>query len=153
MTKNEREQFKAEFIVSDCPSLNEFCRQKGVSIHAVKDYCAKEKWMEQKNEHLRAIAEEVKKQDFENRTKEAVRNIEIRQNDTLNATQKAKDLFYTLIIQPNLEAKDLNALASALYRINEIEATILNGNKASKEQRDALDKLCDAIRGASQSDE
>ena len=148
MTKNEREQFKAEFIVSDCPSLNEFCRQKGVSIHAVKDYCAKEKWMEQKNEHLRAIAEEIKKQDIENRTKEAVRNIEIRQNDTLNATERAKDLFYKLISQPNLEAKDLNALASALYRINEIEATILNGNKANKEQKDALNQLCETILGA-----
>lgn len=148
MTKTEREQFKAEFIISDCPTIKEFCRIKGVNYNAVRDACAKEKWLEQKNEHLRKITEETLKQDEENRTKEAIRNIEIRQNDTLNATQKAKDLFYKLITQPNLEAKDLNALASALYRINEIEATILNGNKVNKEQNDALNQLCEAIRGA-----
>lgn len=148
MTKNEREQFKAEFIISDCTSIKEFCRSKGVNWQGIKNYCAKEKWIEQKNEHLRTVSEQVTNTDRENRTKEAIRNIEIRQNDTLNATQKAKDLFYKLINQPNLEAKDLNALASALYRINEIEATILNGNKASKEQKDALNQLCETILGA-----
>lgn len=148
MTKNEREQFKAEFIVSDCTSIREFCRSKGINWQSIKNYCAKEKWIEQKNEHIRTVSEQVMNADLENRTKEAVRNIEIRQNDTLNATQRAKDLFYKLITQPNLEAKDLNALASALYRINEIEATILNGNKVNKEQKDALDQLCEAIRGA-----
>ena len=148
MTKNEREQFKAEFIVSDCTSIKEFCKIKGINWQNIKNYCAKEKWIEQKNEHIRTVSEQVMNADLENRTKEAVRNIEIRQNDTLNATQKAKDLFYKLISQPNLEAKDLNALASALYRINEIEATILNGNKVNKEQKDALNQLCEAIRGA-----
>lgn len=42
MTKNEREQFKAEFIVSDCTSIREFCRSKGINWQSIKNYCAKE---------------------------------------------------------------------------------------------------------------
>lgn len=153
MTKTERELFKAEFITSDCPSLNEFCRQKGVSIHAVKDYCAKEKWVEQKNEHLRAIAEEVKRRDVENRTKEAIRNIEIRQNETLNTTELIKALIFKMLNNPNVDEKGVNALASSLYRVNEIETTILSGDKTKQHQNDALNQLCETILGATKDEQ
>lgn len=149
MTKNEREQFKAEFITSDCQSITEFCKKKGVSIHAVKDFCGKEKWLEQKAEHQRNITEEIKRRDTENRTKEAVRNIEIRQNETLNTTELIKTLIFKMLNNPNLEEKGINALASALYRINEIEGTILSGDKAQRHQNDALNQLCDTILKAS----
>lgn len=153
MTKTEREKFKAEFIISDCPTIKEFCRIKGVNYNAVRDACAKEKWLEQKNEHLRNITEETLKRDEENRTKEAVRNIEIRQNETLNTTELIKALIFKMLNNPNVDEKGVNALASSLYRVNEIETTILSGDKTKQHQNDALNQLCETILGATKDEQ
>lgn len=153
MTKTEREKFKAEFIISDCPSIREFCRSKGINWQSIKNYCAKEKWIEQKNEHVRKVSEQVMNEDRENRTKEAIRNIEIRQNETLNTTELIKALIFKMLNNPNVDEKGVNALASSLYRVNEIETTILSGDKTKQHQNDALNQLCETILGATKDEQ
>lgn len=72
------------------------------------------------------------------RVEDALRDAIARQNATLKATALVRDKALKLLGAAR-SAKEVNAIASALYRINEIERGLLNYDKGSGE--DAKSRL------------
>lgn len=69
------------------------------------------------------------------RVEDALRDITTRQNKTLDVISKIRDKAEKIITSGNVSAKEINALASAMFRVNEIEKGILfdqDGNTDNK---------------------
>lgn len=123
MTKAERETLKAEYITGDYRTLKEFAEKKGLCYQDIRNFAAKEKWTAAKVEHSKQIANDILTGDQEKRTEEGLRNLEQRQDKNLELISSIKSQIAMKIAKA--DAKELNALSSALYRCAEIESNIL----------------------------
>ncbi|MGN0743890.1 MAG: hypothetical protein ACI4MZ_01260 [Christensenellales bacterium] len=149
MTKAEREALKAEFVVGDYRTIKEFCEKKGIAYNGtLRAIAGQEHWLKDKNEHSRQIQGRIIAEAQEKRIEEGIRDATKRQNDTLEATNKIREVAFRLMSRSNVTAKEINSLASALYRCNEIESNLLNYNKGSSaDAKDRLSEVVSAIKG------
>lgn len=123
MTKAERETLKAEYITGDYRTLKEFAEAKGVCYQDIRNFAAKEKWTAAKVEHSKQIADDIITGDKEKKTQDGIDNLQERNNKSLELAKALKSAITSRI--ETADAKDLNALCSALYRLAEIESNIL----------------------------
>lgn len=123
MTKAERETLKAEYITGDYRTLKEFAEKKGLCYQDVKNYAYIEKWNAAKVEHNKRVADEILTASKEKCIEEGLRNLEQRQDKNLELISDIKSQIAKKIAKA--DAKELNALSSALYRCAEIESNIL----------------------------
>ena len=139
MTKAEREALKAEFITGDYRTIKEFAEAKGIEYNSTfRKMASLERWTKDKNEHLEQIYKKTVKKHEQKRVEDALRDATVRQNKTLEATALVRDKALKLLGTAK-SVKEVNAIASALYRINEIERGLLNYDKGSGE--DAKSRL------------
>lgn len=150
MTKAERETLKAEFITGDYRTLKEFAEAKGLSYQDVKNYAFKEKWNEAKVEHNKRIADEIITASEKKKAQDGLEQLEERNSTSLEAAKRLKTALLLKIEEA--DAKELNALCSALYRIVEVETNLLATDKSKSEQQQALDELTNAILSAANDD-
>lgn len=123
MTKAERETLKAEYITGDYRTLKEFAEKKGLSYQLIKNYAMQDKWTPAKIEHSKQIANDIITGDKEKKTQDGIDNLQERNNKSLELAKALKSAITSRI--ETADAKDLNALCSALYRLAEIESNIL----------------------------
>lgn len=139
MTKAEREALKAEFIAGDYRTIKEFAEEKGIAYTGnFRNDVAKEHWWEDKKAYNKRIQDTIVAKVEAKRVEDALRDETARQNATLKATALVRDKALKLLGAAR-SAKEVNAIASALYRINEIERGLLNYDKGSGE--DAKSRL------------
>lgn len=130
MTKAEREALKAEFVTGDYRTLKEFCEAKGIAYNgSFRTIAGKEHWVQDKIGHCRQIKDNSVAKSEQKRVEENVRDVTARQDETLTIANSIKSVAMRLLKNPKLTAKEANALASALYRVNEIERGILIGRE------------------------
>ena len=122
MTKAERETYKAEFVTGNYRTLKEFAKAKGIAYSEVQKVSAQDKWMFAKRKN----AEEIGKKTVEQNQQKRVQTAQGRIDETLEISSKLRNVADRLISKPDITAKEVNALASALYRIKEVEAALLN---------------------------
>lgn len=136
MTKAEREALKAEFITGDYRTIKEFAEAKGIEYNSTfRKMASLERWTKDKNEHLEQIYKKTVKKHEQKRVEDALRDITTRQNKTLDVISKIRDKAEKIITSGSVSAKEINALASAMFRVNEIEKGILfdrEGNADTK---------------------
>ena len=150
MTKAERETLKAEYVTGDYRTLKEFADKKGFSYQEIKNYAFQGKWNQAKLEHSQRIANEIITASAEKKAQDGIEQLQERNNESLKIAQTLKGAIIGRL--GVADAKDLNALCSALYRLVEIETNLLATDKSKSEQAKALDELCAAITSASLDD-
>ena len=106
MTKAERETYKAEFVTGDYRTLKEFAEAKGIAYGLTRQIAMEDKWHATKREHI---------------------------DETLKVSSKLREVADKLISKPNITAKEVNALASAIYRIKEVEGALLNFGQSDRD--------------------
>lgn len=129
MTKAERETYKAEFVTGDYRTLKEFAEAKGLAYSEVQKVSAQDKWMEAKRKN----AEEIARKTVELGQQKSLESAQERIDKTLEVSSQLRDVVERLISKPNITAKEANALASALYRIKEVEGALLNFGQSDKD--------------------
>ena len=150
MTKAERETLKAEYITGDYRTLKEFAEAKGLSYIQLRKVAAADRWTANKVEHAEQIASGIRTADQEKKVQDGIQQLEERNNTSLEAAKRLKTALLLKIEEA--DAKELNALCSALYRIVEVETNLLATDKSKSEQSKALEDLCAAITSASLDD-
>ena len=123
MTKAERETLKAEYITGDYRTLKEFAEAKGLNYKDVRNYSASENWNRDKIKHNRQIADNIVANAQEKKIQDGIDNLQERNNKSLELAKALKSAITSRI--EKADAKELNALCSALYRLAEIESNIL----------------------------
>lgn len=129
MTKAERETYKAEFVTGDYRTLKEFAEAKGIAYSEVQKASMLDKWMEAKRKN----AEEIGRRTVEIGQEKRIQSAQERIDETLKVSSKLRTKADELLAKPNITAKELNALASALYRIKEVESALLNFGQIDKD--------------------
>lgn len=129
MTKAERETYKAEFVTGDYRTLKEFAEAKGIAYGLTRQIAMEDKWHETKREHAKQIADKMQSKDQEKRIQSAQERID----ETLKVSSKLREVADKLISKPNITAKEVNALASAIYRIKEVEGALLNFGQSDRD--------------------
>lgn len=132
MTKAERETYKAEFITGDYRTLKEFAEVKGEDYNTLRGYA--KGWIKAKEQHLKQIADKVLTQDQEKR----VATAQERKNATLDVCDLLRKKIEEIANKINLSASDINALASACYRLKEIESDLLGYNRQADNETDKV---------------
>ena len=150
MTKAERETLKAEYITGDYRTLKEFAQAKGLSYQDVKNFAYREKWNEAKVEHNKRVADKIITASIEKKAQDGFEQPEERNSASLEAAKRLKTALLQKIEEA--DAKELNALCSALYRIVEVETNLLSSDKSKSEQDKALEELTNAIMTAAYDD-
>lgn len=150
MTKAERETLKAEYITGDYRTLKEFAEAKGLNYYTLRLEAGKDKWNETKRQHNKQIATELQTADIEKRVQDGIHSLEERNNKSLEIAQTLKGAILSRL--GSADARDLNALCSALYRLVEIESNLLSVDKSKSEQDKALEELTNAIMTAAYDD-
>lgn len=150
MTKAEREALKAEFITGDYRTIKEFAERKGISYNTLRKIGSVDGWLGSKLAHEAQISKELCTKAQEKRVEDALRDATARQNKTLEATSLVREKALKLLGTAK-SAKEVNAIASALYRINEIERGLLNYDKGNTDDaKSRLVEVIEAIKGASE---
>ena len=150
MTKAEREALKAEFITGDYRTIKEFAERKGISYNTLRKIGSVDGWLGSKLAHEAQISKELCTKAQEKRVEDALRDATARQNKTLEATSLVREKALKLLGTAK-SAKEVNAIASALYRINEIERGLLNYDKGNTDDaKSRLAEVVEAIKGASE---
>ena len=150
MTKAEREALKAEFITGDYRTIKEFAERKGISYNTLRKIGSVDGWLDTKLAHEAQISKEICTKAQEKRVEDALRDATARQNKTLEATALVREKALKLLGTAK-SAKEVNAIASALYRINEIERGLLNYDKGNTDEaKSRLTEVIEAIKGASE---
>lgn len=129
MTKAERETYKAEFVAGNYRTLKEFAEAKGISYSEVQKASMKDRWMEAKRKN----AEEIGRKTVEIGQEKSIQSAQERIDETLKVSSKLRARADELLAKPNISAKELNALASALYRLKEVEGDLLNFGQNDKD--------------------
>lgn len=129
MTKAERETYRAEFVTGDYRTLKEFAEAKGIAYSEVQKASMLDKWMEAKRKN----AEEIGRRTVEIGQEKRIQSAQERIDETLKVSSKLRTRADELLAKPNITAKELNALASALYRIKEVEGALLNFGQTDKD--------------------
>lgn len=133
MTKAERETLKAEFVTGDYRTLKEFAEKKDISYSEIRKVSSQDNWVRTKREHEEQIAHKTCAKAVQKRVEDGLRNVTVRQDKTLSATERIREVATALLSKPGITAKEVNAIASALYRVNEIERGILIGTESASE--------------------
>lgn len=129
MTKAEREALKAEFIAGDYRTIKEFAEEKGIAYTGnFRNNVAKENWWKDKQAHAKRVQSTIVAKAEAKRVENALRDATVRQDETLKATSLVREKALNLL-KTAKSAKEVNAIASALYRVNEIERGLLNYDK------------------------
>lgn len=129
MTKAEREALKAEFIAGDYRTIKEFAEEKGIAYTGnFRNDVAREHWWKDKQAHAKRVQSAIVAKAEAKRVENALRDATVRQDETLKATSLVREKALNLL-ETAKSAKEVNAIASALYRINEIERGLLNYDK------------------------
>lgn len=151
MTKAERDALKAEFIAGDYRTIKEFAEEKGIAYTGnFRNNVAKENWWKDKQAHDKRIQSTIVAKAEAKRVENALRDATARQNKTLEATSLVREKALKLLGTAK-SAKEVNAIASALYRINEIERGLLNYDKGNTDEaKNRLVEVIEAIKGASE---
>lgn len=129
MTKAERETYKAEFVTGDYRTLKEFAEAKGISYSEVQKASMNDKWMEAKRKN----AEEIGRRTVEIGQEKRIQSAQERIDETLKVSSKLREVADKLISKPDITAKEVNALASAIYRIKEVEGALLNFGQSDRD--------------------
>ena len=144
MKKLTKAEQKAEFITGDYKDLKDFAIKNNIEYTYLRRYAASENWIESKSEHIAQLVHKVVANDIENRVEDA----KSRKNSTLEACDLIRKKGLQMIKSCNSE-KGLNALASAMYRLNAIESELLHyqggGDGDAKER---LNEVIIAFQGA-----
>lgn len=129
MTKAEKETYKAEFVTGNYRTLKEFAETKGISYSEVQKASMQDKWIDAKRKN----AEEIGKKTIEFSQQKRIQSAQERIDETLAVSSKLREVADKLISKTNITAKEVNALASALYRIKEVEGALLNFGESDKD--------------------
>ena len=135
----------------DYRTIKEFAEAKGIEYNSTfRKMASLERWTKDKNEHLEQIYKKTVKKHEQKRVEDALRDATARQNKTLEATSLVREKALKLLGTAK-SAKEVNAIASALYRINEIERGLLNYDKGNTDDaKNRLVEVIEAIKGASE---
>lgn len=120
----DKEALKAKFVSGDFKTLREFADSEGVSLSYVQKISASEAWFEAREKQRAIVAEKIKAESVER----SVENFYEKRRTTLGIINRLKQRAEELLEKKSCDAKDLNALASAIYRCNEVEASLLDIN-------------------------
>lgn len=136
-----REEQRTKYITGNYTDLHDFANKEGLNYGTVRKYAGPEKWNEQRKEHREQIVVKTVAKAQEN----AVADAKTRQSETLNVCGLVRDKVIGLLTSCK-DAKSVNALASALYRVNEIESGLLRYDRAdSKDAKERLQEVCEAL--------
>lgn len=122
----DKEALKAKFVSGDFKTLREFADSEGVSLSYVQKISASEAWFEAREKQRAIVAEKIKAESVER----SVENFYEKRRTTLGIINRLKQRAEELLEKKSCDAKDLNALASAIYRCNEVEASLLDINSS-----------------------
>ncbi len=132
MTKAERETYKVEFVTGDYRTLKEFAAAKGEDYNTLRGYA--KGWIKAKEQHLKQIADNLLTQD---RVKRVITAQE-RKNATLDVCELLRKKIEENANKDNLSASEINALASACYRLKEVERDLLGYDRQDDEGADKV---------------
>lgn len=122
----DKEYVKMKFITGDYASLRDFAEKEGISYAYVQQLSAAGKWREEKSKRLKELAQQIE----EKTRQDYVKRFEERKGETISIADKLKTRIDDMIAKTK-SAKEVNALASALYRVNELECNILGEGNSS----------------------
>lgn len=142
LSADERASKRAEFITGNSDTLADFCRKNDILYESYARQCfAKEQWIEQRTLHIQQTADKCIAINAEKRIQTATE----RQNATLDLCQQIREKAIKLLVKTD-SGIALNALASACYRLNEVESAILNYKGGTNDsQKEALEELARLI--------
>lgn len=138
----DKEALKAKFVSGDFKTLREFADDEGVSLSYVQKISASEAWFEAREKQRAIVAEKIKAESVER----SVENFYEKRRTTLGIINRLKQRAEELLEKKSCDAKDLNALASAIYRCNEVERGLIPETQSTSD----LDKLIFEIRAAAE---
>lgn len=138
----DKEALKAKFVSGDFKTLREFADSEGVSLSYVQKISASEAWFEAREKQRAIVAEKIKAESVER----SVENFYEKRRATLGIINRLKQRAEELLEKKSCDAKDLNALASAIYRCNEVERGLIPETQSTSD----LDKLIFEIRAAAE---
>lgn len=138
----DKEALKAKFVSGDFKTLREFADSEGVSLSYVQKISASEAWFEAREKQRAIVAEKIKAESVER----SVENFYEKRRTTLGIINRLKQRAEELLEKKSCDAKDLNALASAIYRCNEVERGLMPETQSTSD----LDKLIFEIRAAAE---
>lgn len=138
----DKEALKAKFVSGDFKTLREFAESEGVSLSYVQKISASEAWFEAREKQRAIVAEKIKAESVER----SVENFYEKRRTTLGIINRLKQRAEELLEKKSCDAKDLNALASAIYRCNEVERGLIPETQSTSD----LDKLIFEIRAAAE---
>lgn len=138
----DKEALKAKFVSGDFKTLREFADGEGVSLSYVQKISASEAWFEAREKQRAIVAEKIKAESVER----SVENFYEKRRTTLGIINRLKQRAEELLEKKSCDAKDLNALASAIYRCNEVERGLIPETQSTSD----LDKLIFEIRAAAE---
>lgn len=136
-----REEQMLDYITGEYKNLGEFARKHNISYNYLRSYGRT--WNERKRKYIEQKREAVCGAAIKNTEEEILS----RNNATLDVCRKIREKA-NAIISGVKSGKELNAMASAMYRVNEVELKILTGQKTGNDSKDELDELIKAIEGA-----
>ena len=132
MTKAERETYKAEFITGNYRTLKEFAEAKGEDYSTLRGYA--KGWRKAKEEHSKQIADNLLTHDQEKR----VATAQERKSATLDVCALLRKKIEETANKEDLTASDINALASACYRLKEVESDLLGYDRQDDSSTDKV---------------
>lgn len=138
----DKEALKAKFVSGDFKTLREFADSEGVSLSYVQKISASEAWFEAREKQRAIVAEKIKAESVER----SVENFYEKRRTTLGIINRLKQRAEELLEKKSCDAKDLNALASAIYRCNEVERGLIPETQSMSD----LDRLIFEIRAAAE---
>lgn len=140
----DRERLKAKFAAGDYKSLRDFAEREGVSLSYVQKLSASDAWYEARAQLDEVVAQKIKDAGIER----SVESFYEKRRVTLGIISRLKERADEILDKKSCDAKDLNALASAIYRCNEVERGLMPETQSTSD----LDKLISEIRDAARED-
>lgn len=120
---HDKEFLKTKFVTGSYESLRDFAEKEGLSYSSVQNLSARYKWLAEKRERNKELAKEID----EKTRKEYAEQFGERRSETLDIVAKLKKRINKMI-DTAYSAKEINALASAIYRANEVENNLMSDN-------------------------
>lgn len=138
------EYYKELFVAGDYRSLKEFSQEHNLEYTYVQKMSARDKWFAERTKRKAEAAEKIKAESVER----SVENFYEKRRTTLSLINRLKQRAEEILEKKSCDAKDLNALASAIYRCNEVERGLIPETQSTSD----LDKLIAEIRDAARED-
>lgn len=141
MSKLSRAEQKVKFITGDYNGLKDFAEKEGINYGYLKRYACPEGWTKEREENRNLVCSQIVAESNQKRILTATE----RQSATLDLCQQIRDKALK-ILEKTDSGLALNALASACYRLNEVESAILNYKGGTNDsQKEALEEIARAI--------